>query len=667
MCVSGISNADLQLNKQVNTLQKTNIETQTLKTKNFDFIDQNPKIHINKFSFNSENDYIEILVKTSIIGYLDLNKFKIIYNEAESNQDLRFEGVFIKDKNHIFFKENLSIKLIKNFKQESKIKIFYQDAIKDEICNLNLKECKFRNLPKDIFIERNDEKWILTKDKDLLNNQKPDFKLIKKENFLEIQTLQKDQNLKYKIEEISINDQSINSPRINLEENINSVSINYSDNLSNTYIKDISDRVKEEKIRYEEFIKYEKKIKDLNNKFQVNLKEKEFLNKKIQEQKVAITETKQTKYKKQEKYEGTDESQVEKDHKESIKCSKELIIYKVNPNTNEKTEYVIIKNQKNNEINLTGCILKDEKDNQIEIPSEFKNLKEIKIESKNILNNDKDTIELLDKNTNQKISICKYQVNTKNKHKEITCTNESDKQITELKDEVKESEKKSIISNQKIDSPNTKSQKQITNGINNSHKIKITEINANPKGKDKNNEWLEIFNEGEDYNGIIKLKINSKYEEHYININKGEYKIIKPENTLTNTKLEILLEGENSNPIKLNNSLENQSYSLINNEFKQSEFISKSQKNPSEENMQCAIQEINYNTNIFKCDNINFISDKNQDIKINDTVKINYLKYDNQNFAKEIIKVKEKKVSFKNTGFTILSILSLVFMHKISI
>ena len=193
MCISGISNADLQLNNQINTEDKKSNEIQTLKTKNnFDFIDQNPKIQIQKFSFNSENDYVEIQLKTQNIGYLDLNKFMIIYNGQETNQDLRFEGIFIKDKNYIFFKHDLSIKLFKNFKQESKVKIFYQDILQDEICNLNSKECKFINLPKNIFIEKNNENWKLIKDKYFINYKKPEFKLINKDNFIEIQTLQKD-------------------------------------------------------------------------------------------------------------------------------------------------------------------------------------------------------------------------------------------------------------------------------------------------------------------------------------------------------------------------------------------------------------------------------------------------------------------------------------------
>ena len=666
MCILGISNADLQLNNQINTEDKKSNEIQTLKTKNnFDFIDQNPKIQIHKFSFNSENDYVEIQLKTQNIGYLDLNKFMIIYNGQETNQDLRFEGIFIKDKNYIFFKHDLSIKLFKNFKQESKVKIFYQDILQDEICNLNSKECKFINLPKNIFIEKNNENWKLIKDKYFINYKKPEFKLINKDNFIEIQTLQKDPYLKYRIDEISINNKSNKSLIINLKENINSVLINYTDNLSNNYSEDISNRVIKEKIRYEEIKKFEENIQDLKNKFEVNLIEKNLLNKNIEKQKEV---TKQTTDKEQEKNESTEEIKSINNHKETAKCSKELFIYKVNPNTIEKTEYILIKNQKNNEINLTGCKLKDEKNNQIEIPSETKNFKEIKIESKNILNNDKDTVELLDKNTNQKISVCKYEVNTKNKYKEITCINEENKEIIESNDKAKESQKQIIIvNNQKIESPEQNNQKNLTNEINNNHKIKITEINANPKGKDKNNEWIELFNEGEDFSGIIKLKINSKYEEHFIDINKGEYKIINPKNTLTNTQLEILLDGKNSKIIKLNNSLENKSYSLINNVFKQTDFISKSQKNPSEQTTECKIQEVNLNTNIFKCNNVDFISEKNHDIKINDNVKINYIKYNNQNFSKEIIKVKVKKLSFKNTGFTILSILSLVFMHKISI
>ena len=666
MCISGISNADLQLNNQINTEDKKSNEIQTLKTKNnFDFIDQNPKIQIHKFSFNSENDYVEIQLKTQNIGYLDLNKFMIIYNGQETNQDLRFEGIFIKDKNYIFFKHDLSIKLFKNFKQESKVKIFYQDILQDEICNLNSKECKFINLPKNIFIEKNNENWKLIKDKYFINYKKPEFKLINKDNFIEIQTLQKDPYLKYRIDEISINNKSNKSLIINLKENINSVLINYTDNLSNNYSEDISNRVIKEKIRYEEIKKFEENIQDLKNKFEVNLIEKNLLNKNIEKQKEV---TKQTTDKEQEKNESTEEIKSINNHKETAKCSKELFIYKVNPNTIEKTEYILIKNQKNNEINLTGCKLKDEKNNQIEIPSETKNFKEIKIESKNILNNDKDTVELLDMNTNQKISVCKYKVNTKNKYKEITCINEENKEIIESNDKAKESQKQIImVNNQKIESPEQNNQKNLTNEINNNHKIKITEINANPKGKDKDNEWIELFNEGEDFSGIIKLKINSKYEEHFIDINKGEYKIINPKNTLTNTQLEILLDGKNSKIIKLNNSLENKSYSLINNVFKQTDFISKSQKNPSEQTTECKIQEVNLNTNIFKCNNVDFISEKNHDIKINDNVKINYIKYNNQNFSKEIIKVKVKKLSFKNTGFTILSILSLVFMHKISI
>ncbi|MBT5347111.1 hypothetical protein HOL52_04530 [bacterium] len=694
---TGTTYADNQtINKSdLNITNQEEITDQSIEKPNINAaINQNPEIKIKKFSFNSDRDYLNLEIKTKNFGFIDISKLKIIYNETKLDQDYIYEGEYIKDENNILYKKNITIKIHKNFKQESNIQIYYSDILMDQVCNQKVRVCKFNQLPKNIFLEREKDLWFLLKANKKVTTIKPKLEIILNQSAIEIKIIQKDPYLKFEIDKIFINN-IIKEGKININDEINSLEIQYKDNLSNLYRENITELINKEKIKYTELENLKKEIKNLNEKIKNDLEakeiQKELNNNQLKTEKKNLNELKNNQLitgkktldalvSNELKTEKETQEENTKKNKTNPSCSSKLNLEKINPNNKNKTEYVIIYNSSTENINLEGCILIDNKNNQIKLPEKINNLQRIKVYSKNILNNDYDKIKLIEKNSNKNISECEYKINSTNRYQEISCDTleiENNKNLNLVNQETLKKEKSKINflntenteeTIQEISNDGTSNQnKNEYEKPNLNHNIIITEINANPEGKDKNKEWIELLNKGENFKGVIEIQINGKKELHKIEIERNQYLTLEPKNILTNSKMEINIIGSEQNLIITNNALEKHSYALINNQFQQTELISKTKKNPIKENLECTITNINLNTNRLECKDITFFIESNMNIKENDKVKINYIKLDNHYYAEEIIKINEKKLNLKNTGFTILSISSLIFMHKISL
>ncbi|MBT6293383.1 hypothetical protein HOJ01_01085, partial [bacterium] len=246
---TGTTYADNQtINKSdLNITNQEEITDQSIEKPNINAaINQNPEIKIKKFSFNSDRDYLNLEIKTKNFGFIDISKLKIIYNETKLDQDYIYEGEYIKDENNILYKKNITIKIHKNFKQESNIQIYYSDILMDQVCNQKVRVCKFNQLPKNIFLEREKDLWFLLKANKKVTTIKPKLEIILNQSAIEIKIIQKDPYLKFEIDKIFINN-IIKEGKININDEINSLEIQYKDNLSNLYRENITELINKEK------------------------------------------------------------------------------------------------------------------------------------------------------------------------------------------------------------------------------------------------------------------------------------------------------------------------------------------------------------------------------------------------------------------------------------
>lgn len=612
--------------------------------------DENPDLEINSFSFNSNHDHINIKNTSSKIGILNLDQLKILYNDTEIDKTFEIEGNYLQKENYIIFDKELNLTLSKNFKQESKIEIFYKDKKIDSICNLKDQNCNFSNLIKDLIYKKIFNRWEIYNQQNKIDQEQPLIEIDQENQKIQISVKSQQDQYTYKIINLEIDNQTQIENQIDINLNFDQIVLNLIDNLGNQSKINLTSTIKAEQNKYQEVQSYQQEIQTLNQNI-TNLKSN-FLNQ---------PDTNQTDNSKQDQISEENTQEIlETPIQNPIPCNNKLKILKINPQNSENQEYIILKNQLNSKLELNNCKIIDHKQNQISLPSTINPNQELQIFSKNILNNDQDQIFLIDTLSNQQIDECTYKINKFNQYQEIICNLEITPEKNLSTPEVE------LIS----DTLNTQDLSetlytQESSNINYIHEnsILITEINANPIGTDKNNEWIEIYNPGQDFNGKISIKINDEIEIFNINIKKQAYQILNPKKALTNSNLKIEL---NNQVITIKNSKENESYALINQAFEPTKFITLGESNPSKETLECKIQEINLNTNEFTCNQMLFLNQNPINIKINQDIEVKYLKTKDQNIVLEIINTKENFINLKNTSFTILSILSLIFMHKIS-
>jgi len=624
-------------------------------------INKNNKIQIESFSFNSNNDFLKLTIKSNGIGFIELDKLNIKYNDQNLEKDFEIIGSHLIQNKNIFFKDQIELKILKNFKQDSQIEIYYENKKIDEICTIKRQNCNFSNLPKNTIVEKKEDKWIIKNENGSTVLNEPKIKLVKNQNQVLID-IHKNETFEYSLKKILIDNKIQENSKINLDNEFESLEIEIIDNLSNNFKINISEKIKALKKEYRQIKEYQDEIQELNSKLE-NTEQDQRTN-------IPSIENSFEVEKSVEKTTIPEEKEVEK-----FECSNDLKITKLNPNTQEKQEYIFIKNQSQKIINLESCELLDSKENNIQLPAEINGYQEIKISSKNILNNDKDSIKLINKTNKETIDSCAYQINKENIYQEILC---EEKNVNlEISTNNLDSNLVTQNSSQKtIDNSQIKTQIEKENQtIDVDPKIKlkendifISEVNANPEGTDKGFEWIELVNKGDDYKGIIQIKINEKLEEHFVNIKEDEYIILTPKSNLRNSDLsiELVKPMEENQTLIIAESREGESYSEINNEFQLTNMITKGIENPISKSIECEINKYNRNTNQISCGESIFTLNQTSEFKEGELVDIQYYEIEDKNLINEIIKKTEKTISIKNASFTILSLLSLVFMHRIS-
>jgi hypothetical protein len=151
---------------------------------------------------------------------------------------------------------------------------------------------------------------------------------------------------------------------------------------------------------------------------------------------------------------------------------KDLIISSIMPNAD--SEFIIIKNQSDKAINLKDVYLQDKTQAQHGLSGNIKPNEEMKIDKLGFtLNNSQEEIYIKNKHTEEEIDVFKYHKSTPNTLVTKTTPNIKSKEV-----EIKTQD---IQKNQTISS------------IPHKHLI-LSEVYANPSGKEKEFEYIEIFN-----------------------------------------------------------------------------------------------------------------------------------------------------------------------------
>ena len=70
-------------------------------------INKNNKIQIESFSFNSDNDFLKLTIKSNGIGFIELDKLNIKYNDQNLENDFEILGShLIQNQKYIFQRPN---------------------------------------------------------------------------------------------------------------------------------------------------------------------------------------------------------------------------------------------------------------------------------------------------------------------------------------------------------------------------------------------------------------------------------------------------------------------------------------------------------------------------------------------------------------------------------
>jgi len=211
-------------------------------------------------------------------------------------------------------------------------------------------------------------------------------------------------------------------------------------------------------------------------------------------------------------------------------------------------------------------------------------------ETKIILNNGEDEINLLKPNQELKEQIIYSNI----KENEIFNKNVASSQSSTLDQEIekitknietkKPSKKKPTKKSTKKSSKKTKT--KLANGdLNNV--LKISELFVNPKGKDKNKEWIEIYNPSKEQTNLNNWTLKTETKEFvfenitleaesYTQITLKDFSLSNQASqlTLNNFKTEII------DQVYYEKSQEDKSYSKINQEWYWTNLISPNQANP---------------------------------------------------------------------------------------
>ena len=190
-----------------------------------------------------------------------------MYNNVDIKDQIEIISSNVRQDNLVLFKDQITLKINKNFKTESDIKIIYKGIKKDKICN-NHQDCRFNKLLKDYKVKKFTQNWYYTNQKNEVIKESPEILFERNENLLNI-NLKENQIYNFKISNLEINNLTQDSASIDLNKEIKSIKIYISDNLGNQYAKDISYETNQEKSIYEKFQNYKEEI----NNFTLRQKE----------------------------------------------------------------------------------------------------------------------------------------------------------------------------------------------------------------------------------------------------------------------------------------------------------------------------------------------------------------------------------------------------------
>jgi len=205
-------------------------------------INKNNKIQIESFSFNSNNDFLKLTIKSNGIGFIELDKLNIKYNDQNLEKDFEIIGSHLIQNKNIFFKDQIELTILKNFKQDSQIEIYYENKKIDEICTIKRQNCNFSNLPKNTIVEKKEDKWIIKNENGSTVLNEPKIKLVKNQNQVLID-IHKNETFEYSLKKILIDNKIQENSKINLDNEFESLEIEIIDNLSNNFKINISEKI----------------------------------------------------------------------------------------------------------------------------------------------------------------------------------------------------------------------------------------------------------------------------------------------------------------------------------------------------------------------------------------------------------------------------------------
>jgi len=643
-------------------------------------INQDIQITVQEFSFNSDSDYITLKLQTPQMGLVNLSDLKIIYNQKEITNNFQISSPHLKNSDILLFNQNLELTIQKNFNIQSQFQISYKDQLIIDFCTENKQQCQFQDLAKHHSIKHKQGKWIYLNPNKVPQNTPQaniQFKLNKNsDNSYNINILPSFPTSVYQITQQSllINQKPLDTNKdINLTDNIQDAIFQYQDNLSNQYQVNITEDLK----------KFQTQMLNLIQNIQDPL-QAIIANQTTNNQKNTNNQQQSSDPDSNTNPDPTPKTQTAENNttKAELTCPGTITIHSLLPQPKAgKKEIVILKNLANTTFNLEHCELKDQKNNLISLPKTINKLETLHIESNNILNNSGDTIYLIDKHKQEILDSCEYNANQVAENQYISCnqaqTANNNPDIKVQNPEQPNTDTDTNTETKKDQTPpetNTKVTPEIATtqkaqphtNIN----IKITEVMANPIGSDKNQEWIEVQNQGsEEFHNNLTLKTNQRQETLTLKLKPQEIVVINPQNTLRNTDLKITLlyQGQTLDSAQISKSLEGESFVSHKDNFISTKYVSKGEINPEIQKLKCKITEINLNLNSFICNQQDFFYKEITNLT-KDQVEIEYIFYNQQNNVLKIIQSTDTPlINYQNAGFTILSIGSLLLMHKLVI